>query len=104
MTGNAAEEGVILQIDNPSHMDRARVAVPAGAVVGIVTALALPGPVWLRVLVGLVAGVTVSVMLHRALERRAMARAAEAQEAARRERMKAVEKQLAEAQSSSKAK
>lgn len=35
MSGNAMEEGLLLQLDNPSHTDSGRIAVPLGAICGI---------------------------------------------------------------------
>ena len=34
MTGNAAEEGLMQQIGNPSHLDTGRITVPAAALSG----------------------------------------------------------------------
>lgn len=103
MTGNSIEEGLMLQIGNPSHLDRGRIAVPAGAIVGGVLAFMIDGPVWLRLLIGGLAGVTVFIMLYRHLGQRALQRAAQQQEAARQERIKSVERQLSETGSSGKA-
>ena len=35
MVGNAAEEGLMTQLDNPSHLDRSRITVPASIVCGL---------------------------------------------------------------------
>lgn len=41
MSGNATEEGLLTQIDNPSHSDIGRVAAPAGLVAGGVVYMVL---------------------------------------------------------------
>ena len=41
MAGNAIEEGLLGQLDNPSHLDRGRIIVPAAAVCGLVTGFAV---------------------------------------------------------------
>ena len=47
MSGNAMEEGLILQIHNPSHLDPSRIGFLAGALSGfaalVVTTIVLPG-------------------------------------------------------------
>ena len=41
MAGNAIEEGLLGQLDNPSHLDRGRIIVPAAAVCGLITGYAV---------------------------------------------------------------
>lgn len=41
MVGNSAEEGLMQQIGNPSHVDIGRIAVPAGGVAGLIMFLTI---------------------------------------------------------------
>ncbi|HBS49721.1 MAG TPA: hypothetical protein DEA05_06365 [Rhodobacteraceae bacterium] len=95
MTGNATEEGLIQQIGNPSHLDRGRIAVPAGVLSGALTGFLMTGPLWLRGLVGLLVAVAIFALVIRHFTRRAMERQAQAQEAARAARHTDVERQIA---------
>ena len=72
MVGNAAEEGLLTQIGNPSHLDPGRIAVPAGFVSGIVTFLSLGWPFGVggRFVVATLVCVTVGLVVWRWLHRR----------------------------------
>ncbi len=57
MVGNAAEEGLMLQVGNPSHLDTGRIVVPAAALCGyaagyLVCRLIPVATIWTAILVG----------------------------------------------------
>ncbi len=88
MVGNALEEGLIGQRDNPSHTDIGRISVPAGGVVGLLTWFMLVGLVpdiggALPVALAVAFGGWVAWRTHKALHDRATGRAASALQAAR---------------------
>ncbi|WP_166415663.1 hypothetical protein [Cochlodiniinecator piscidefendens] len=77
MSGNSLEEGVMLQLKNPSHLDVGRVAVPAGVVLGLIVYIALgvfiPPLGWLpKILAGLLVGVPVSASIYRRMTEKRM--------------------------------
>ena len=93
--------GLMQQVGNPSHLDPARVAVPAGILAGalvgyVVSSLGLG----LGVFVGIGVGVAVTVGLHRRLLACDEARRTEAMQADMRARAQERDKQLAQAKAS----
>ncbi len=99
MVGNAAEEGLMLQIDNPSHLDRGRIAVPAAAITMAATFVAVGAvlPVlgtWLTLLVAFGVGSWVGVWLYRRLRARDLRKSAEAMAAARETRAAVKRRQM----------
>jgi hypothetical protein len=81
MSGNAMEEGLIAQIDNPSHTDPARIGFLGGAILGFVTAritvlflpLATFGFVFIWATVGLLLGAFFTAKLNARIKRREVA-------------------------------
>ena len=101
MVGNSAEEGLMQQIGNPSHLDPGRVAVPAGILAGAATGYAASSlALGVGVVVGIAVGVAVTVGLHRHLIAKLEARKAAALEEDVRARAGERKKQLARAQAS----
>lgn len=91
MVGNSAEEGLMQQIDNPSHTDLGRIVVPAALISGVLIylfagrylpVLAIGG----RLVLGFLTTAAVSVLLHRWLLARRTARFAAEMEAGRARR------------------
>lgn len=78
MAGNAIEEALFRQIDNPSHTDPARVGFLGGAVFGFAVAVGVTsvvptttfGIVFIWLLVGLFSGVFLTRRLNARLEKR----------------------------------
>ncbi|QHQ34817.1 hypothetical protein [Algicella marina] len=105
MSGNASEEGLLMQLGNPSHFDPARFGVMFGLVVASILCwlllAALPGvnPLWLVVL-WLVLVCTLAAWMTRRLqarlERREAMRAAEMREIEARERARQMEEAKAD--------
>ncbi len=88
MVGNAAEEGLMQQIGNPSHLDWGRIVVPAaflsGYGAGYLTWRVLPfATIWLALLVGAIVCILVGWRLAAWFERRAWAKWCAEQEAQR---------------------
>ena len=100
MVGNAAEEGLLGQIDNPSHVDTGRITVPAAIVSGIVTGnlvwVFVPrSTVWLSIVLGaLVCGV-VAWRLARWFRLREQAETSAAHERRRAEQIAESQRQIA---------
>lgn len=99
MVGNSAEEGLMQQIDNPSHTDLGRIVVPAALISGVLIylfagrllpVLAIGG----RLVLAFVTTAAVSVLLHRWLSARRIARHAAAMEAARAREAAEAERQM----------
>lgn len=87
MVGNSAEEGLILQVKNPSHSDVGRAAAPAGIIAGLVAfwlsgALPLVG-IFPRILLGLTVALALGGWLYRRMMRTRLDRAAAERAAAR---------------------
>ena len=100
MVGNAAEEGLMQQIGNPSHLDWGRIVVPAaflsGYGAGYATWRLIPfATFWLALVVGIVVCLLVAWRLAAWFERRAWAKWCAEQEAQRAEEMRVTERAIA---------
>lgn len=80
MTGNAMEEGLMTQINNPSHTDPSRIGFLAGAAPGLLIVIFLPMFVprltgFGALVIGLTVGLLIAVLVTRWLQKRIAARA-----------------------------
>ena len=100
MSGNAMEEGLLLQIDNPSHTDSGRIAVPLGAVCGIVMFF-LYGAIfdqrvgYLQTLIGMITAFGIGIPTYRLLQQWKEANQAKEYEIIRQMREEETQRQLA---------
>lgn len=98
MVGNAAEEGLMQQIGNPSHVDLARISVPAGAICAMLTFFLVQriGGVVLGILASVIVFPIVALPLHRWLSRLRYTKEEAARQAYRDQREQERARQLAE--------
>lgn len=95
------EEGLLLQIGNPSHLDPGRIAVPLGAVCGI-TVFFLFGAIFdtrvgfLQTLTGITVAFIIGIPTYWYLQKRIEARRAREHEIIRQLREQETQRQLAE--------
>ncbi len=99
MVGNAAEEGLMGQIDNPSHVDRGRIVVPAAFLAGYGAGYLLWRLVpwvtaWGAFVVGSLVCVVVAYRLALRFERRDWARRSAEREAARAHQVAETDRQI----------
>ncbi|MFV2052886.1 hypothetical protein [Aliiroseovarius sp. YM-037] len=101
MSGNALEEGLMQQLGNPSHVDAGRVAVPFGAVAGILTYLILGAvfgggwSIW-RFLLAAIVCAGVGGMIYRMIERKRLDAENKRQAERRASQTAETERQIAE--------
>lgn len=101
MSGNALEEGLMQQLGNPSHMDAGRVAVPSGAIAGILTYLVLGvllGGGWVILRLALSAAVCAGIggLIYQAIERKRLDAENRRQNEMRASQTAETERQIAE--------
>jgi len=95
------EEGLLLQIDNPSHTDSGRIAVPLSAVCGIAVFF-LYGAIfdqrvgYLQTLIGITTAFSIGIPTYRLLQQWKDANRAKEYEITRRLREEETQRQLAE--------
>jgi len=92
MAGNAAEEGLMQQLGNPSHVDTGRIVVPAAALSGyasgyLVWRLIPSVTVWTALIVGVIVCGLVARRLARWFSARKLARETADREAIRAEQI-----------------
>ena len=100
MVGNAAEEGLMQQIGNPSHLDWGRIVVPAACLSGygagyLVWRLLPFATFWLALAVGVVVCVLVAWRLAAWFERRAWEKWCAEEEARRAAEVAEAQRQIA---------
>ena len=100
MVGNAAEEGLMQQVGNPSHLDTGRIVVPAAALTGcgagyLVWRLIPVVTVWTALIVGVVIAGLVAWRLAIWFANRAESRTSQMREAKRAAEVAETNRQLA---------
>ncbi len=100
MAGNAAEEGLLGQIENPSHVDRGRIVVPAAILAGVAASYVADWSVprltlWGEIVFGTVVGVAVAWRLARWFQIHDGVRADREREKKRADQVAETERQIA---------